>query len=373
MKKYLLIILFGFLINFSSQADHNKINYDANNWSKYEIKGSNDFYEFETDLSQDKIVLKDIENTNKTGLISYLFFENNKIKLDYSVLPNYISKSDNLLMSNSLGKSLVSYITGHAICEGYIDGIDVVLDDWSILENTLYHGQKLIDLLNMTAGDQNYIGQFKFNSDNLLKNGTVTGRNNVNTIPVEFMMKQLFQNSKKSSPRYNYNALTTNIIMQYIIFKSGDNFQNLLNKVFNENAKIKDSVFFAKSEFRSYFEVNGWYQFYAKRYDYLRVAKAIMDDWNNDTCVGKYLKTINENRVNKKFKEYKPKMVESYSKSYGGQFHLNLVGMEKRNIFGLGGYGGQQILIDMDKKKIVLVHSTQSHYNWKKIVYNKIK
>lgn len=233
MKKYLLIILFGFLINFSSQADHNKINYDANNWSKYEIKGSNDFYEFETDLSQDKIVLKDIENTNKTGLISYLFFENNKIKLDYSVLPNYISKSDNLLMSNSLGKSLVSYITGHAICEGYIDGIDVVLDDWSILENTLYHGQKLIDLLNMTAGDQNYIGQFKFNSDNLLKNGTVTGRNNVNTIPVEFMMKQLFQNSKKSSPRYNYNALTTNIIMQYIIFKSGDNFQNLLNKVFN--------------------------------------------------------------------------------------------------------------------------------------------
>ena len=31
-----------------------------------------------------------------------------------------------------------------------------------------------------------------------------------------------------------------------------------------------------------------------------------MDDWNNDTCVGKYLKTINEKRVNKKFKEYKP-------------------------------------------------------------------
>jgi len=98
-----------------------------------------------------------------------------------------------------------------------------------------------------------------------------------------------------------------------------------------------------------------------------------MDDWNNDTCVGKYLKTINEKRVNKIFKEYKPKSVEGYSKSYGGQFHLNLVGMKKRNIFGLGGFGGQQILIDMDQKKIVQVHAEHFHYNWKKTVYDKIK
>ena len=29
--------------------------------------------------------------------------------------------------------------------------------------------------------------------------------------------------------------------------------------------------------------------FYATRYDYLRVAKAIMDDWQNDECVGKVI------------------------------------------------------------------------------------
>ena len=34
--------------------------------------------------------------------------------------------------------------------------------------------------------------------------------------------------------------------------------------------------------------------FYATRYDYLRIAKAIMDDYQNDTCVGKYLKEIYE-------------------------------------------------------------------------------
>ena len=39
--------------------------------------------------------------------------------------------------------------------------------------------------------------------------------------------------------------------------------------------------------------------FFATRYDYLRIAKAMLDDWQNDTCVGKYLKTIFENRISK--------------------------------------------------------------------------
>ena len=36
----------------------------------------------------------------------------------------------------------------------------------------------------------------------------------------------------------------------------------------------------------------------------LRIAKAMMDHWNNDTCVGKYLKTIYEQRINKNKKSY---------------------------------------------------------------------
>ena len=46
-----------------------------------------------------------------------------------------------------MGKSLVSYVTGYAICEGYIDGVDARLDDWDVIENTLYDNQVLIDLL----------------------------------------------------------------------------------------------------------------------------------------------------------------------------------------------------------------------------------
>jgi hypothetical protein len=372
MKKYLFLISLSFLFILSARATHNTFEYDFFVWKKFEVEGSDQYYNFQSDLIEDKTVKKELKNNKKTGLISYLLYENNQIIIDEFDPPISVERGNGYLTSNSVGKSLVSYVAGHAICEGYIESVDVILDDWSVLDNTLYKGQRFIDLLNMSAGDQNYIGQYKNRTDNLIPGTKI----NVNVFPIRAILTMNnFQGSKKSRNVYNYNALVTNIIMNYVIFKSGDNFDNLLHKVFNQKAKIKDKVYFHKSE-RSNDSSNsggGWYQFHAKRYDYLRIAKAIMDDWNNDTCVGKYLKTINEKRVNKKFKEYKPKLVEGYSKSYGGQFHLNLVGMKKRNIFGLGGFGGQQILIDMDQKKIVQVHAEHFHYNWKKIVYNKIK
>ena len=43
----------------------------------------------------------------------------------------------------------------------------------------------------------------------------------------------------------------------------------------------------------------------ATRFDYLRIAKAIMDDYQNDTCVGKYLKEIYEEEYQKEAKKKK--------------------------------------------------------------------
>ena len=57
----------------------------------------------------------------------------------------------------SAGKTMVSYVVGHAICDGYIESINSRLNDWPLLENTLYFDSKLIDILNMKSGDQEYI------------------------------------------------------------------------------------------------------------------------------------------------------------------------------------------------------------------------
>jgi CubicO group peptidase (beta-lactamase class C family) len=56
-----------------------------------------------------------------------------------------------------MGKSITSYLTGHAICQGYIKSVDAPIEDWPLMENTLYYGQPLINLLNMQAGDTHII------------------------------------------------------------------------------------------------------------------------------------------------------------------------------------------------------------------------
>ena len=380
MKKYLFIIFLCFLLNSVSLAEHQNEPYEPNGWDKFLVNGSDKYYKFESELIEDKSVKKEIKNTKKTGLISYLLFEDNKIKIDEENLPEYIRSNKGIMPSHSVGKSLVSYVLGHAICEGYIDSINITLDDWSVLDGTLYKGQKLIDILNMRAGDQKLIGEKKFNSDNKIQDVRFL---NVNTFPIKDAMQlDMLQKTKKSKPIYNYNALATNLIMNYTIFKTGDDWQKLLHKVFNEHVRVKDSVWFHQTVTMYNKDIHpretGRYSFYANRYDYLRIGKRILDDWNNDTCVGKYLKTIYKQRIDKKEKSYDGDRmgqfdIHTYSKKYGGQFHFDVIGLKKRKILGMSGFGGQQVIIDFDSGRIIVVHSLDRHYNWKKIVHKKLK
>ena len=297
----------------------------------------------------------------------------------YIIAYNEAEKIHNgLLQSHSMGKSLVSYVTGHAICEGYISSVDEKLTGWDVIENTLYDNQVLIDLLNMQAGDQRYVGErIKPHIDGILKNkkDKYGKKINVNTTPLKILMKNYFQNTKKSGRVFNYSALTTNVIMNYVIFKTGDDWEKLLHKVFNEHVKVKDNVYFHQTApLPLWGPYSGRYSFYATRYDYLRIAKTIMDDWNNNTCAGKYLKTIYERRISKNITGYKQAAsVAGRTKKYGGQFHFDFVGLKKRKILGMDGMGGQQIIIDFEKKRIIVVNTLDQHYNWKKIVYKKIK
>ncbi len=66
--------------------------------------------------------------------------------------------------------------------------------------------------------------------------------------------------------------------------------------------------------------------------------------------------------------------MESYTKEYGGQFHMTPVGIDKsRVVWSMGGHAGQQIVMDMDTGNIIVVNSVDQHYNWKKIVYDVMK
>ena len=114
----------------------------------------------------------------------------------------------------------------------------------------------------------------------------------------------------------------------------------------------------------------------ATRYDYLRIAKAMLDDWKNDTCEGKFLKDIYDRRIKKttKYVSDRNKHPSLYgTKEYAGFFHTGYVGIEDKPVLGMDGYGGQSILIDFENERIVSVMAIHQNYNWKKIVFEKIK
>ena len=345
---------------------------------KYEVDPSPNPYEFNSKLIEDKYIDKQLE---KTALLSYLRFEDGQITVD-KISPNdrfgKFIKEDTKLRSMSVGRSMASYTLAHAICEGYIDSFDTRLNDWPLLENTLYYNQKLSDILNMNSGDHNYIESSEFiNSKEL--DEKFRGSLDDNSVSLKQYLYHL-KNTKpsiKKRPRFNYHSINSSIVFNYILFKTGNDFEKILEKTFKEKAKIKNSVFFFKTKISTRESGNVYTQFYATRYDYLRIAKAMLDDWQNDTCEGKYLKNIFKNRVDKDTKKIHAigKTVNwPFARGYAGQFQTHYTGInKKRPIMGMHGYGGQHIVIDFERSRIVVTNALHENFNYKKIVYSVIK
>ena len=338
---------------------------------KYEIAPSSNPYKFKSNLQEDKYIDKQL---NKKGLVSYLRFEDGQITID-KISPNdrfgkFINNKTKL-RAMSVSKTMVSYVTGHAICGGYIDSINSRLNDWPLIEDTLYYDQKLIDLLNMKAGDRNHTQSHNIRIKN-------TGFDGVHYRHDTADYMSVFKGTKKiKNAPFNYTEMITQLIFNYVLFKTGDDFEKILEKTFKEKARIEDSVFFYKVRDSSKQRGDANNQSMATRYDYLRIAKAMLDDWQNDTCVGKYLKTIWENRVdteNEKRRREGKKTSWSYASGYAGQFRTHFKGInKKRPVMGMHGRGGQQIVIDFERSRIVAVNAVFENYNYDKIVYRPIK
>jgi len=344
--------------------------YAFKNHHKYKIGDKkNETYDFKFDLQTNKLSVKvkeEVSNKN-TGLVSYILFENNKILVD----ENRKSKYKGPYPSHSIGKSFVSLVTGYAMCGGYINHTVYDRIDYPTVTGTLYENQKLIDLLNMQAGDDKIVGQRIYAWDNPWKG---IGPN-LNTIPIKKVMKKYFKDVDGIEPGtyYNYSAMTTNVIMNYVIYKTGDDWNKLLHKIFVEDAKVAKRVYFHKTlnaDKGNKKGEYGRYSFYADRYDYLRIANMMMNHWNNDTCVGKYLKTMYENRVDKSFNDYNVfRGNHTATQTYGGQFHFDPIGIEDRPILMMDGAHGQQVVIDFNNNRIITAHSEERNYDYYGLVY----
>jgi hypothetical protein len=349
-------------------------NYTNGNWfnkEKYSvIKASESPYQFQFDLREDKNVKKQMQ---KTALLSYILFEEGKIVVDELSPKDKFGKvftNETRYHSQSVGKSIASYILGHAICKGHIESIDAKLNDWPLIKNSLYHNQKIIDLINMNAGDEKYFSP----KDTSNKFANSNSKYSVTNRTIKSVMESELKNSKKSKNKWAYNNLLPHLIMNYIIFKAGDDgFLKLLEDVFTNKAKIEYYTFFAEPQTSTSEDKAITSTLLVTRYDYLRIAKAMLDDWQNDTCEGKYLKSLYERKIKKNYDYGSTAEAFTNAKSYGGFFHLEPSGMKKRHIFIMDGYGGQTFTIDFDKGRIVATLAIHRDFNWKKIAHSVIK
>ena len=316
-------------------------------------------------------------------ILSYLYYENGVIKYNGKAKNGRFIKDitdDTLFYTHSTGKSIVSYIVGHAICDGYISSIDEIID-WPLMKNTLYDGQPLRNLLNMSAGDSHVMTD---NKTSRFKGSDIHHRNmGLDTIAY------LLQGTKAKGNKVFYNNALADIIANYIVFKSGDKYDDLMKKVFQEKIKIKNSVSYEKhGQTILHNKVEGYnrspqtlasYSYFMTRLDFLRVAEAMMKDYQNKTCVGNYLRESQEQA--KKWYKYRPSSswenarfwMHNYAKKYGSQFYFDFYKMKNRNIMGTEGYNGQNMLIDLDNSRIVVTNSSATGWDVRKFILNVIR
>ena len=348
-----------FLLNVS------KIENSETKIKHIEPKGNAKNFNFEKNLASSKLE----KQLSKGFLLSYLFYDNGIIKYDGKAKDGRFKKditNETIFFTHSTGKSITSYIVGHAICDGYISSIDEIID-WPLMKNTLYQGQPLRNLLNMNAGDKHTV--------NKKANRVMGNKDHHRDMGLE-TIANLLDGTKAKGNEVFYNNVLTDIIANYIVFKAGDKYDELMKKVFQDKVKIEHEVAYEKhKKFRQYIAS---YSYFMTRLDFLRVAEAIMIDYQDRTCVGNYLRESQQQA--KKWYKYRPSSMDNahfwlhnYARKYGSQFYFDFYKMKKRNIMATEGYNGQNILIDLDNSRIVVTNSAATGWDVRTYMLNVIR
>ena len=410
MKKLLAIVVLGLLLSGNAYADDGKaVSYGGVNempekarpndatislfeerkkrfienqrrkGDLYIIEPKGNAVKFKYEKNLESLSLK--KELSKGYVLSYLFYDNGIIKYDGLAKKGRFKEditNETLFFTHSVGKSITSYIVGHAICDGYITSIDEIID-WPLMKNTLYQGQPLRDLLNMNAGDMHVVDK-----DTSRFMGSTEHHRDMGLDTIAYLL----DGTKKKGNRVFYNNALSDIIANYIVFKAGDKYDELMKKVFQDKIKIENTVSYQKHSQSRLYKItdpkyNGSpqtlasYSYHVTRLDFLRIAEAIMKDYQNKTCVGNYLRESQKQALN--WYKYGPTKdnsrfwINRYSKKYGSQFYFDFYRMKNRNIIAADGLNGQIMLIDLDNSKIVTTNSAATGWNVNKLVLSVIR
>lgn len=340
----------------------NAYNFRGAGWGRFDTVASDTPRKINSRIQNQKYVQKQLE---ETSLLSYMVYENGMLIID-EITPKQrlgdFFNNDTKIYSMSLGKSLAGYLIGHAICQGYIESIEQPLDDWPLVKDTFISKLKLRDVINATMGNQSLM-----RNNETFKSGTF-----VDGSLKRMIVKGNLKGTKPGLKRFEYGQLSAFIALNYISFKTGNKFKDFSNNVLKNYVKLSDVLRWAHMGGAA--EVSDGIihpNFNATRSDTLRIGIAILEDWNSNSCVGKYLKDVYSNGVKKNPLKLR-NLGWGYSRKYAGFFHTDYKTVNA-NVMGMDGYGGISMLINFDDSRIVYAHAINRDYDHKKLIFEMIR
>ena len=317
---------------------------------------------------------------NDGYLLSFLYFDNGSIKHNRVPETGRLSSDitdDTFMWSYSSGKGITSYLVGHAICAGYISSIYDPIE-WPMMERTVYGNQILKDLLDMHARDRHVV-----NDSFVLAMGGTNHRD----VSFDAVAYHLRGTSPKGKSEHFYNNVVQDVVANYLAYKIGDGYFDFVRNVFQNHVKIENQMFVhlrRKTRLPQDFEYSGTSlqtkiagDFYFTRKDFLRVGIAMMRDYQEDNCVGRYLKTIqSEARRNTRYNpaDDRAQTEQRYwAKKYGGMLYFDFGGMRDRNVFGIEGRLGNGLMVDVDNSVVIAAHPAAKAVDIKFFMINAIR
>ena len=201
----------------------------------YSIKPKGNSETFKVSKNPQSTILD--KQLSKGYILSYLYYDNGTIKYNGIPKPGRFKRDiddKTLFFTHSTGKSIISYIVGHAICKGYISSKNEPIN-WPIMSKTLYNEQPLINLLNMNAGDKHTVNE---GASRVM--GSKTHHRDMDHITIA----KLLQGTERKGNDIFYNNVLTDIVASYVASRADNDYDKLLKMVFQDKIKIENEVHF---------------------------------------------------------------------------------------------------------------------------------
>ncbi len=285
----------------------------------------------------------------KSGtMFSFLYYDGEQIVHDW----HSEKVHDQLpILGLSMSKSVTSYLLGKALCSGLIDSLqDPLVKYVPELNGTYYANVRIIESLNMSAGDRKIYsgGSGGAGGDWTHYIGPIFDDRKAGVLELVGKMKNIKPPKKK---RFKYTNVNTDLLAIVIDRVASAGIGEFASKVLAQPAGLEHVTQY-KTDPNSAPLAHG--SFYATRYDWLRITIKINEDFNSDSCIGDYLRSVVDDPVSVDANKHD-------CSKYGKFFWLKC--KTARKALQMKGHGGQRSVFDPKTGRVLVIHSIRNDYN----------